>query len=253
MSRYTKNHLKHVIIKVDFSNELPIDNNLPKEVLDTAQKAFPLFEPMPTTHSEIKISEDGAKVTNAEHGTNWIFYGLNKEKALSIVREGRHREKTSIAIDYSKYESFDILRDEFIPILYNFMGVFPESKIGRVGLRYINNIDLREKNPLNWNKYIHSNLLSSFRFVDDKERISRVFNDLEIKYDDMSIKFQYGMPNPDYPSPIKKKIFVLDYDVYYVGERDKSEVPDMMNKYHDKIISLFEGSIKEGLRNELNE
>ena len=120
-------------------------------------------------------------------------------------------------------------------------------------MRYVNNIDLNEKNPLNWNKYIKTNLLSIFKFVDDKKFISRVFNDLEMKYDDMSIKFQYGMHNPDYPSPIKKKVFILDYDVYHVGEREKSEVPVVIGKYHDQIISLFEGSINDGLRAKMNE
>lgn len=252
MPRYMKNYLKHVIIKVDFNNMLPIDDNLPAEIIKAAQEAFPIFEPMPTVHSEINFLADGAKVTKAEKGTNWIFYGTNKEKALSIVREGRHRERTSIAIDYTNYESFDISKDEFILILNKFISAFPESQIGRVGLRYVNNIEINEKNPLSWSKYINKNLLSSFKFVTDKESISRVFNNLEIKYDDMRIKFQYGMHNPDYPSPIKKKIFILDYDVYYIGACDKSDVSDMICKYHEKIISLYETSIKDGLRDKMN-
>ena len=253
MPRYRKNCLKHVIFKVGFNNMLPIDDNLPKDIIDTAQKTFPLFEPMPTAHSEINFLADGAKVTNVEQGTNWIFYGINREKVLSIGREGPHREKSSIAIDYLKHESFDMSKDEFISIFNKFIDVFPESKIGRVGLRYVNNIDINEKNPLNWSKYINANLLSSFKFVDDKKFISRVFNNLELKYEDMSIKFQYGMHNPDYPSSIKKKIFILDYDVYYVGECDKSDVLDMVQNYHEKIISLFESSIKDGLRDKMNE
>lgn len=252
MLRYVKNYLKHVIIKVDFNNMLPIDDNLPSEILKVAQEAFPLFEPMPAVHSEIVLSDEGAKVTKAEKGTNWIFYGINKEKALSIAREGRHRERTSIAIDYTKHDSFDISKNEFVLILNKFIDAFPESQIGRVGLRYVNNIEINEKNPLSWSKYINPNLLSSFKFVDDKKFISRVFNSIEIKYDDMRIKFQYGMHNPDYPSPIKKKIFILDYDVYYVGVCDKNDVSDMISKYHDKIISLYETSIKDGLRDKMN-
>jgi uncharacterized protein (TIGR04255 family) len=253
MSTYVNNRLKHVIIKVDFNNMLPIDDNLPKDVLEVAHTTFPLLEPIPASHSEIRVSSDGAKVTNVEQGINWIFYGTNKEKALSIKREGSHREKTSISIDYFKYKSFDVCKEEFISIFNKFIEVFPESQIGRVGLRYVNNIDINEKNPLNWTKYINANLLSSLKFVDDRKFISRVFNNLEMKYDDMSIKFQYGMHNPDYPSPIKKKIFILDYDVYYIGELVKSEVPVVLERYHDQIISLFERSIKDGLRDKLNE
>ena len=87
MSKYKNNYLKHVIIKVDFDNMLPIDDNLPKDILEAAQKPFPLFEPMPIADSEINFLADGAKVTNVEQGINWIFYGANREKALSIVTE----------------------------------------------------------------------------------------------------------------------------------------------------------------------
>jgi uncharacterized protein (TIGR04255 family) len=253
MPTYANNRLKHVIIKVDFNNRLPIDDNLPKNILEAAQTTFPFLEPISAPHSEIKMFPEGAKVTNVEQGINWIFYGVNREKVLSIKREGAHREKTSLSIDHFEYKSFNVFKEEFISIFNAFMEVFPESQIGRVGLRYVNNIDLNEKNPLNWNKYIHANLLSSLKFIDDKKFISRVFNNLEMKYEDMSIKFQYGMHNPDYPSPIKKKIFTLDYDVYYISAFDKSEVPVVLERYHDQIISLFERSIKDGLRAKLNE
>lgn len=253
MPKYANNPLTHAIIKVNFNNKFPIDDNLPKDILDAAKKEFPLFEPMPISHSQIKISAEGAKVTNVDQSTNWIFYGINREKVLIITSEGSDGANTSIAIDYLKYESFDASKSEFISIFNKFVEVFPESKIGRVGLRYVNKIELKERNPLNWSKYINANLLNGFKFADDRKFISRAFNNLELKYDDMNIKFQYGMHNPDYPSPIKKKIFTLDYDVYYMGECDKSNVMGAINKYHDKIISLFESSIKDGLRDKLNE
>jgi len=252
MPRYLKNYLTHAIIKIDFNNIFPIDKNLPKEILDVAQKFFPLCDPITVAHSEIKLSAGGATVTEGEQSVTWRFHGINKEKTLVIARKDPRTEKTSITIDYSKYESFDGLKDEFLSVLNKFSEVFPDVQIGRVGLRYINNINIDEKSPLNWSRYINTALLSSFRFVDDKKSISRVFTDLEMKYDDMSIKFQYGMHNPDYPSPIKKKIFILDYDIYYVGVCETSDVPDMVNKYHDKIISLYESSIKDKLRDKMN-
>jgi len=253
MAQYSKNYLTHVIIKVDFNNILPIDDNLPKEILDVAQKTFPLLEPIQVARSKVEISADAVNVIKEGQGIDWRFYGVNKEKTFVIAREGLHREKTTITIDHSKYESFDSLKDEFFTILNKFFEIYPDTQIGRVGLRYINNINIDESRPLSWVKYINPPLLSNLKFVDDKKSISRVFSNLEMKYDDMSIKFQYGMHNPDYPSPIRKKIFILDYDVYYSGICDKSDVSDMIDKYHDRIISLYESSIKDGLRDKMNE
>lgn len=252
MPQYPKNYLTHAIVKVTFNNMLPIDDSLPAELIEVAKKTFPLLEPIRVVHSEVDLSSDVVNVMDKGKGTDWRFYGVNKEKTLVIAREGLHREKTAITIDYSKYESFDSLKDEFLAILNKFLEIYHDVQIGRVGLRYINSINIDEKRPLNWSKYINPSLLSNFRFVDDKRSISRVFSNLEMKYDDMSIKFQYGMHNPDYPSAIRKKIFILDYDVYYNGICDKNDVPDMIDKYHEKVISLFESSIKDGLRNKMN-
>jgi uncharacterized protein (TIGR04255 family) len=253
MARYKRNYLTHVIIKVDFEGVLSIDNELPPAIAKKASSIFPLFEPKPSAHQEFNISADGAKLVKRIESTNWIFRGTNREKVLSISRENLQKEHTSLMVDYSKYESFDNTKNEFISILDAILDTFPESKIIRVGLRYINSINLNEKNPFTWNKYINSTLLNSFKFVKDREFISRSFHNLELKYDDMNVRFQYGMHNPDYPSVIKKKEFILDYDAYFSGEQDKNEIPKRLETYHDYIESLFENSIKDGLRDKMNE
>lgn len=61
------------------------------------------------------------------------------------------------------------------------------------------------------------------------------------------------MPNPDYPSIIRKKSFILDFDAYLSGEQEISKMPDQVNKYHEKIEQLFENSIKNDLREKMNE
>jgi len=106
----------------------------------------------------------------------------------------------SLTVDYSEYKSFDKLKDDFILLLNVMSEVFTIPKIERFGLRYVNTIGLNERNPLNWSKYINSNLISSLKFVKDQNLVSRAFHNLELKYDDMNIRFQYGLRNPDYPS-----------------------------------------------------
>jgi len=131
----------------------------------------------------------------------------------------------SLSVDYLKYESFNKLKGDLFQYSIQWRNFFPISEIERLGLRYVNNINLDEINPLNWKKYINSNLTSSLKFVKDRNLISRAFHNLELKYEDMNIRFQYGLHNPDYPSIIKEKEFILDYDAYLSREQDINEIP----------------------------
>lgn len=253
MSKYKKNYLRHVIIKVDLAGIPSLDKELPKELKEIISKLFPIFEPKAGVFQEFDIATTGVKVTSRIESTDWIFYGVNKEKVLTLSRDKRITDWTSLTVDYLKYDSFEKTYGEFITMFDAVKSTFSISKIQRLGLRYVNNIYLNEKNPLNWNKYINSHLLCGLRFAEDKNLVTRIFHNLEIKYDDMNVRFQYGIRNPDYPSIIKKKEFILDYDVYWSGEQDISELSGKLKKYHDHAESLFEASIKDGLRDKMNE
>jgi uncharacterized protein (TIGR04255 family) len=56
------------------------------------------------------------------------------------------------------------------------------------------------------------------------------------------------MHNPDYPAPIKKKTFILDYDAYTSGILGKDELDIYISQFHLAIQKLFEGSITEKFR-----
>jgi len=60
------------------------------------------------------------------------------------------------------------------------------------------------------------------------------------------------MPNPDFPAPIKQKIFTLDLDASYQSLQEQVEISTNLDKFHDKIQSLFEMSITANLREILN-
>ena len=75
---------------------------------------------------------------------------------------------------------------------------------------------------------------------------------MDFSYDDeQRMRFQYGMPNPDYPAPIKKKHFILDFDAYAEMLIDISELGDTLDTFHDRINSAFEQVIKDGLRKKM--
>ena len=57
------------------------------------------------------------------------------------------------------------------------------------------------------------------------------------------------MFNPDYPAPIQKKSFILDYDAYHRGALNLEDIIPKLDKLNTIIKTIFERSIKDGLRN----
>ena len=70
----------------------------------------------------------------------------------------------------------------------------------------------------------------------------------EFSFDHSLLRFQYGMFNSEYPNPIAKKKFILDYDLYTNEEIDIDSIKDEVHSYNDKITECFENSIGDKLR-----
>ena len=97
-------------------------------------------------------------------------------------------------------------------------------------------------------KYLKPELNSIFAIADKREAISRAFHVLEFNYGDDLLRFQFGMFNPDYPSPIKRKIYTLDYDMYVTKLLDKAEIEQTLDRFHEKVNHFFEQVITNELR-----
>ncbi len=71
---------------------------------------------------------------------------------------------------------------------------------------------------------------------------------LELKEEGYNLKFQFGLFNSEYPNPISRKEFVLDYDCSTNEETDILEIFDKAKEFNKKIHEWFEKSIQDGLR-----
>jgi uncharacterized protein (TIGR04255 family) len=82
-------------------------------------------------------------------------------------------------------------------------------------------------------------------------RLSRSLNVIYWHSDDHLVKFQYGMQNADFPSPIAKKEFVLDFDCYSIGPIEASDAESHLTRYNELMVRLFERSIGQRLREDM--
>ncbi len=243
--RYQSNYLTEVIVRLDLLSPIDeIHKKLLPRLIKEIKQSYPIPEPQKLISTELQISPE-AQFTKEIETIEWIYYGRNRDKMLKIV-------PNSILVSYKMYRTFEQLKQEFLPVLNTFLDIYQDAQPTRLGLRFVNNLNFSEGNPLEWSDYLNPYLIAAFDFVPEPHETARLFNILELNNGEFNIRYQFGMPNPDYPAPIKQKQFVLDFDAYYQGLLDKAEVHITLDKFHSRIQELFEKSITDNLREKMN-
>jgi uncharacterized protein (TIGR04255 family) len=183
---------------------------------------------------------------SVQRSQSWLYWEKNRDKHVAI-------SSTSLAVSYTKYQDFDTLKADFVPILQKLAAMYP-CVIKRLGLRYIDKFDFLESpDPLGWREYFDESLVHALGIPAKTScsGISRALNWVELNYSDWSLRFQFGIPNPDYPALLKRNQFILDMDAHSFAVNSPLEVPDWLGRFHDEIRRLFEGVIKDTLRQKL--
>ncbi|MBF0362765.1 MAG: TIGR04255 family protein [Oligoflexia bacterium] len=244
---YKKNCLSSVIVRTDFFSPLKeIENSFDSVLYKQVLALFPIPEPRTSFTHELKLSQNNVE-TQREQFTEWRFHSKSRSKTVIF-------SPTAIIISYAVYSSYEEVKGDFSSVFNMFSEKYPATQVARIGIRYINNIEMiYEKEPTIWNSYINSNLIKSFDFFPQrKEYLSRLFQNIEYNFGDFVLRFQCGMHNPDYPDIIKKKVFILDYDAFRQGAVDSAELASFLGKMHDCIQKTFEESITDEYRQFLN-
>ena len=111
-------------------------------------------------------------------------------------------------------------------------------------MRYIDEIEVKKGGVFDWKEYLNPKLYSALSIPTAKEQqfISRAFSNLEFNYGDCQLLLKYGMYNPDYPSPIKRKVFIIDTDAFRHDVIPNEIVLSLLEAFHNRISALFENS-----------
>lgn len=248
--KYERNYLTSVIARIDFSPTFPVQQEKPPELPEAIRDQYPLSEFHLADQPQVSVAnmEQGAEARfSVQRQLKWQFHTNDRSSYLEIA-------ETSLLINFSVYEHFEQLLEAFLPVLEHVLGQLSDVQIGRVGLRYIDTFDFHdEPSPLDWSRYLVPELTAGISLVDDATTLSRAFNVLELNYGDgTNLRFQYGMPNPDYPHQIKRNFFVLDHDAYAANqELDADDVSGFLDRFHKTINSSFEQIITEELRKKM--
>lgn len=172
--RYKRNFLKQVIARIDFLSPLAsIATALPAELSKAVLERFPLSEPQQAIARELQISQKEV-ATKQSAFTRWLFHGREREKTFTI-------EPGATLIEHRRYTTYEDLRADFVTLIAKQCESFKDAQPSRLGLRYINVIELKEGDPLNWSDYFDPRMLCLLEFTPapDRKYLTRIFHNIE--------------------------------------------------------------------------
>ena len=251
MVKYKINYLKQVIFRLDLTRELGQSKKLADAFYNQdIASLFPNRKNLKgkVIESSITAGPDGEKIAQSQRDVmSFEFSDKDNTRTLNI-------ESSSIILSVinNSYKDSEDLKKTIRYIVGQLKSVYGPITSKRIGLRYINIISPSgEGGAFEWDNYISENLLFMLRFVENNAELTRAMNVIELNKENCRIRFQSGMFNSEYPNPITRKEFVLDYDAYTTEETELSGIEDVVGELHEEIKKMFEDSIKQGLRDKM--
>ena len=230
--KYKHNYITNVVFRIDFPKILDLDLKEPtaefqKIIIDK----FPIVKELNLGTVQVKLGKDDAETTH-EKELAWQFLNVKEDKKVFIA-------SNHIFIEYlnKSYINFEEFSADIELVLNAVMELYPVKIAERIGLRYINQIEIKDdNNAFDWSNLINPKLYELTQdFTSDKDKILRSMHLLEIEENGHNLKFQFGLFNSDYSSPIRRKEFALDYDCSTLANIDISDVFPIVNEFHSII------------------
>ena len=244
---YNNNFLKEVIARVDFKEEIAsIRDELPETLKEEFLSLLPVSEERQRFSTEVKISAKQQAINTSKVSKEWLFHSIGRKTTAKL-------NSNFIALIYEKYETFEILKEQFLHVLKSLYHSCEDLLGGRFGLRYINEIQVENGDPLDLSKFLNKNLLYPIKKFPEHNKLSRLFHNSELNFGDHKMKIKFGIFNPDYPAIIKKKTYILDFDMFILDDLTYSDIETRLDSFHSKIQSTFEIFITDNLRRVMNE
>lgn len=246
--RYVHNYLTKVILRLDFPALTVLAGDKKPALSVEIGDQFPVVIGRQMAQINFSVTNTGAGVEREIKGWNWEH--RNKEGGGKLVSLSQNY--LSLEFDKGEFDYFPPFEETFEFVFTRFQKLYKLSEFSRVGLRYINVIKISEGNALNWDNLIDDSLVTGVKAgLGAGMKLTRSMHQLHARKDDISILFQYGIFNPDFPETVARREFVLDYDCFISEGIPQLGVIDRIKELNTIAEQMFEGSIRDGLRTKM--
>ena len=240
------NRLVNDLMRIDYFE--PVSINV-SEVKSVARDDLPVYQTQQVVENSINSHVDFSgkpQITQNSVQFDAQVYS-NREQTTKITVTPKY-----ILLEELAYNSFNktsaILSKIFNIIRKN----SPELNISRIGVRYINNVDLTTVDRDEWSKYLKTDLISSVLSMVENSSLVRTQNMVELRFEDYIVRSVSGFINSNYPANLRQYLATLDYDAFIDGSVSPEEVEIYLAKFHTTIKELFRASLTENFFNLTN-
>ncbi len=245
---YNKNFLSNTILRADFLDPLKEFSRKLVNLSPIIKEEYPIMEINQSNSMNIKIKDNNVDQQNISNQNIINYFDAERTKQFTI-------SSSFMFIQHANYTDFTEFYRVFKMVLDEINILNSSSLIKRIGLRYIDEIDYSYKNStiFDLSDVVNSKFIQPFDEFDefDEFKATRGMSMLELQKETTRVKISYGINNPDYPSHIRKKMFVIDTDVSKNDVIDSNDASEVIIELHNISKSMFEKIIEEGLREEL--
>ncbi len=243
---YKKNYLKQVIFRIDFEkvelSDFETFKTQVNERFDEGSKKQGKF-------GNFQLKVDSGEVINSTEDVE-IWHFLDTKTGNKFEASPTH-----CLIEYFAYKNSEDLIENIKTLCNKFLEIHGVKQASRIGLRYINEIEIDSVKKLeDWSTYILEELLTASHTLKSKGKTpTRILNQAEFKAGSYSTVFKYGIWNDKYPSPITGSSYILDIDCFtrLPVDLDEGELVSVTSSLNKEAEEVFELSITDKLRKEM--
>lgn len=249
MPSYAKNFITQVVLRADFVQDT-VPMAQPDETFLSLLDGYPVRNRLNRSKSEVRIRKTPQGPVKDTHTTNFVennFWTEDRHRRVAVCSE-------YLFLEERRYEGYAELRDLFLDALDAVAAPYPNLKIRRLGMRYINEIKLPEEDAGPglgadfWQQYVNPLLVGGLRFAGNDGTLARHMCSTELNYGVDRATLRYGIFNAEYPKPNQRREFILDVDTYCMTPMTAQTAPEKLDAFHTAACSVFETAITDALR-----
>lgn len=242
--KYTRNFLSQVVLRIDYPRVPDIGSERRPELMARIIGAFPQVAGVQQAQVQFTVGAEQPAIEKKLVGYNWIANDAAGNKRVELTTDS-----LSLVNANKSFTNFDDFFKEFSTIFQAFEEIYGVAEFTRVGLRYINEIELNEGSALDWDGYLSKDVIGAAKFRIPKDfSLSRSMHQIVSIHDDVTLVSNFGIYNPDFPAAIARRQFILDFDCYITGAVGRDEMLRRVKELNKVCEDSFEGSVEARLR-----
>jgi uncharacterized protein (TIGR04255 family) len=138
-------------------------------------------------------------------------------------------------VAFNAYKSFEDFKAEVVMRVSDFSREFEVKTFQRVGLRYVNHIELSAEDGIHQLQEYINTPIDFGRF--DPDSIEQFLTEFRLKVGPHKLTVRGAMI--PVPTNVQQLLYVLDLDCYSVGRSESSALPTLLDEFHHEIQIQF--------------